>query len=67
MWFLSQLDPTCTHVDLGQCTFFLSRSPCLLKRDVWMENATLVARGYRNGGRGQTELGEAALWDHIQT
>lgn len=32
-----------------------------------MENATLVARGYRNGGRGQTELGEAALWDHIQT
>lgn len=61
MWFLSQLDPTCTHVDLGQGSFFLSQSPCLLKRDVWMENAILVTRGYRNRGRGQPELGEAAL------
>lgn len=54
VWFLSQLDPTCTLVDLGQCTFFLSQSPCLLKRDVWTENATLVTRGYQNRGREQT-------------
>lgn len=30
----------------------------LLERDVWRENATLVTRGYQDGGRGQTEMGE---------